>query len=195
MRPEVSDVTQPIEIPDATREPAAYVEALLATLGDRDAISVYAGTPATVRRVCSGLDASGWSVPLAPGEWDVRQIVGHLLDVDIVYGFRWRLILTAEGPAYPGYDEKAWSLLPRPPARQLVHSFASIREVNLALLRGLGPEDWLRVGVHAEQGPEDVRRTVDKVAGHDLAHLNQLERTVAVAAAMSGRASEGAVGR
>jgi hypothetical protein len=34
------------------------------------------------------------------------------------------------------------------------------------------------VGVHSEQGPETVDVIVRKMAGHDLAHLDQLARTV-----------------
>jgi DinB superfamily len=107
--------------------------------------------------------------------------VGHLFDVDVVYGFRWRLALTEEEPSYPGYDEKAWSGLARPAPRQLLDAFAGLRAANLALLRSLGEADLRRTAVHGEQGSEDVRRMIDKVAGHDLAHLNQLVRTVAVA--------------
>jgi len=183
------DMREAIEIPDATLEPDAYVQALLATLGDRDALEVYAETPRAVRRLCSAVTDAMWPVPLAPGEWNARQIVGHLLDVDIVYGFRWRLILTEDEPAYPGYNEKAWSLLARVPATQLLDSFAGLRDVNVELMRSLHPEDWHRSGVHGEQGREDVRRMLDKIAGHDLAHLNQLERTLSVAFGGSAAAS------
>jgi arginase len=39
--------------------------------------------------------------------------------------------------------------------------------------------DRERLGVHGEQGPERFDLALAKVAGHDLAHLNQLARTVA----------------
>jgi hypothetical protein len=174
-------MVQPIVIPDATQEPAAYVAALLDTLGDRDPLEVYEATPGLVRTLCAGLDESQWHTPMAPGEWNALQIVGHLLDVDIVYGFRWRLALTEQAPTYPGYDEKAWSELARPAPAALLDGFVGVRLVNSALLRALSEDDMKRVAVHAEQGEEDVARMIHKVAGHDLAHLNQLERTVAVA--------------
>src|SRR5262249_51964595 len=46
-----------IEIPDATAEPAAYVRALLDTLGDRDPLEVYETTAGQVRRLCQDLAA------------------------------------------------------------------------------------------------------------------------------------------
>ena len=74
-------------------------------------------------------------MPPAEGEWDALRIVGHLFDVDVVYGFRWRLVLTEDQPAYPGYDEKLWSELPRPQPDRLLTALSGIRAVNLALLR------------------------------------------------------------
>ena len=41
---------EPIPIPDATLEPAAYVQALVDTLGDREPLEVMRQTPTTVRR-------------------------------------------------------------------------------------------------------------------------------------------------
>jgi hypothetical protein len=133
-----------IEIPDATLEPDAYVRALLATLGDRDAMEVDAETPHAIRRLCGGLTDAAWSVPLAPGEWNAQQIVGHLLDVDIVYGFRWRLVLTEDEPAYPRYNEKAWSRSWPPPGpaapRQLRGASRGQRRAGVQpASRGLAP--------------------------------------------------------
>ena len=97
---------EPIQIPDATLEPAAYVQALVDTLGDREPLEVMRQTPTTVRAMCRQLTDAQWRTPMADGEWNALQVVGHLLDVDVVYGFRWRLVLTEDRPTYPGYDEK-----------------------------------------------------------------------------------------
>jgi hypothetical protein len=174
-------VIEPIQIPDATLEPAAYVRALVATLGDREPLEVLRQTPTAVRAMCAGLTDGQWRRPMADGEWTALQVVGHLLDVEVVYGFRWRLILTQERPAYPGYDEKRWSRLPRPAPTQVLAVLEGLRAVNLAVLAGVDADAATRVGVHGEQGEEHFDLTVRKVAGHDLAHLNQLARTVAAA--------------
>lgn len=174
----------PIEIPDATRQPAAYVSALVETLGDLDPLKVYAATPSDAAHICHGLTSEQWHVPRADGEWSAAQIIGHLFDVDIVYGFRWRLVLTEDKPAYPGYNEKLWSQLPRPGSAALLAAWSGIRSANSALLRATPQADWKRWGTHGEQGDEQFGLMVRKIAGHDLAHLNQLARTVAVAREM-----------
>jgi hypothetical protein len=168
-----------IPIPDATAEPAAYVRALLDVLGGRDPLEVLACTPAEVGRIVSERDPNQLVRSSGPGEWSFQDVLGHLLDVDIVYGFRLRLALTADAPTYPGYDEKGFSRLAKLDVPGLVAAFQGLRAANLALLQSLTPDQLDRPGVHGEQGPEDVRLMVRKLAGHDLAHLQQMERAAA----------------
>lgn len=179
-------MTEPIEIPDATAQPAEYVQALLATLGNRAPLTVYRETPTLVAELCTGLSERAWRLPMADGEWSALQVVGHLFDVDVVYGFRWRLALAADDPTYPGYDEKRWAELARPAIPDLLAALSALRTANVALLASLDEGSWRRTAVHGEQGREDIRRMLDKIAGHDLAHLNQLTRTVT---AVTARAS------
>lgn len=165
-------------IPDATDEPRAYVDALLRTLGERDPREVYRTTPDAVASRCAELSVGSWHAAPEAGEWSAYQIVGHLFDVDIVYGFRWRLVLTADTPNYPGYDEKGWARLPKPEAARLLTAVSTLRAANVELIESLAPEQLARKGVHGEQGSETVDLMIRKIAGHDLAHLDQLDRAI-----------------
>ena len=172
---------EPIVIPDATREPLAYRDALLALLGDRDPVAVMAATPDRLRELLAGASPEETTARPAEGEWSAAELLGHLFDVELVFGFRWRLTLTADRPGYPGYDEQRWAALPRPPLPDLLDGWRALRSANLALLRATPRAEWTRVGVHGEQGPETFDVTVRKLAAHDLAHLDQLKRTLAAA--------------
>jgi hypothetical protein len=169
-----------ITIPDATAEPAAYKAALLELLGDDDAIDVIEQTSVRVRQACEGVPEEELEAIPEPGEWSAAGIVGHLFDVDIVYGFRWRLVLTEDDPVYPGYNEKLFTPLPRLRFWPTVTAWEGLRAANIALLRGTPRELWQRTGVHEEQGPETFEEMVQKLAAHDIAHLDQLERTLEV---------------
>jgi hypothetical protein len=165
-----------IDVPSATDEPAAYVDTLLKIAADQDTFAVLPRTPVRARELSAGLSDELIARPPEPGEWSVEQIVGHLFDVDVVYGFRWRLVLTEDSPSYPGYDETRWGQLPRLPFWQSLDAWTGLRAANIVLLRSLQDKDWERVGQHGEQGGETLERMVRKVIGHDLAHLNQIYR-------------------
>lgn len=51
-----------------------------------------------------------------------------------------------------------------------------LRRDNLALLDRATPDDLERVGVHSERGEESAGYLMRLFAGHDLLHLNQVER-------------------
>ncbi len=174
-----------INIPDATNEPGAYRDTLVTLLGERDPIEVLSSTHANIVRATSGLSLETLQMPPRDGEWSAQELTGHLLDAEMAYAFRWRLTLTEERAHYPAYNEKIWASLPKPPFPSLLEAFGVLRNINLFLLQSL-PASWQRVGIHAEQGPETVELTMRKLAGHDLAHLNQLERTLAAVSAPIG---------
>ena len=168
-----------IEMPDATAEPHAYRAALLAVIGDRDPLEVMAETPGRVRALAEGRSAGDLERRSGDGEWSAADVIGHLVDVEIVFGFRLRLVLTEDRPSYPGYDEKLWSRLPKPPGDQLYALLDGLRAYTLWTLRSIPRTEWSRAGVHGEQGEETVEVLIRKLAGHDLAHLNQLELALA----------------
>ncbi|MFD5510494.1 DinB family protein [Streptomyces sp. NPDC127051] len=167
-----------IDIPSATEDPAAYVSALLEVAGERDAFDVLAKTPVWAARLFADLSTELAETVPEPGEWPAAFIVGHLFDVDIVYGFRWRLVATEDNPVYPGYDEQLWAPLPRLPFRRMLDAWTGLRASNVALLAALSPEDWQRTGRHGEQGGESMEVMIRKVIGHDIAHINQIYRAI-----------------
>ena len=167
-----------IDIPSATEDPAAYVTALLEVAAERDPFDVLAKTPVWAARLFADLPTELAETVPEEGEWPAAFTVGHLFDVDIVYGFRWRLVATEDAPVYPGYDEEKWAPLPRLPFRQMLDAWTGLRASNVALLAALPPEAWQRTGHHGEQGGETMEVMIKKVVGHDIAHINQIYRAI-----------------
>jgi len=54
-----------------------------------------------------------------------------------------------------------------------------MRKANLSLFNSLTPEQWSHYGMHAERGKETIEHLVSLIAGHDLNHLQQIERILA----------------
>ena len=85
-------------------------------------------------------------------------------------------MLTADNPTYPGYDEKLWTPMPRLPFPQLLDAWAGLRKANLLIFEPVPRSDWGRTANHSEQGPETFEELIRKMAGHDVAHRNQMQR-------------------
>jgi DinB superfamily len=118
----------------------------------------------------------------APGKWSVAEIVAHMADTEIVGGFRMRFILGAPGTPIQGFDQDAWVVAlhynKRDP-RKALEQFRVLRETNLAMLKSLSPEQWKHHGIHSERGEESIETIVKMFAGHDINHIEQIERILA----------------
>lgn len=164
---------------DPVEDPQGYQRELLALLGDQDPVGVLAATPAAFRERAGDLPAELLGRRPEPGEWSVAELLGHLWDAEIAMSFRARLVLAQDTPPLIGYDQQAWAQLAHPPFPQLLDGFTALRTANLALVGGTPRDQWDRSGIHAERGPTSFRLLVETIAGHDRAHLRQLEQTVA----------------
>ncbi len=157
----------------------AYVAALLDLLGDRDPHAVLAATPEALRAATTGMDDAARTAPEAEGKWSVHDVVAHLVDSEVVYGYRMRLIVAADRPAIPGYDQDAWAArlhYAEQPLAALLDAFTALRTLHLAWLRRLSDAELDRLGLHSERGEESVRHLTRLLAAHDLVHLRQIER-------------------
>jgi len=158
---------------------AEYVRALLAVLGDREPFGVLGELVPWLERRVGALDDASLRRPEAPGKWSVVEVVQHLADSELVYGYRVRLILTQDSPPIPGYDQDAWARMLRyreAPLAQALAQIAALRGANLSLYRSLGPRELERAGLHGERGPESVGHIIRLLAAHDLVHRRQIER-------------------
>jgi uncharacterized damage-inducible protein DinB len=157
----------------------AYVSAILELLGDRDPLTVLRETPNELERIVETTPRDVLSRPEAPGKWSMSHVLAHLADSDLVWGWRLRLVLAQDRPPLTGYDQDAWAdrlgYADADP-HESVELFSVLRRTNLRLISRATPEDLQRVGVHVERGEETLAHHLKLYAGHDILHLNQLDR-------------------
>ncbi len=166
-------------------DPAAYRARLDGLVGDRDPLDVLAATP----------DALGKLVQVTPAEtlrrrpyadrwtWTPLEVIGHLHDAEWTFGWRIRTILCDHEPTITAMDQEKWAATLRHNEREpaeLSEHFAALRRINLAQWRRIEPGQMRRVGRHAERGEESLAVLLRLHAGHDLTHLEQIERYLAV---------------
>jgi hypothetical protein len=121
----------------------------------------------------------------AEGKWTIRQIVGHLIDGERVFGYRALCIARGETQNLPGFDENAY--MPNAPyehveLEDLLSEFRLVRLSNIAMLRTLDETAWTRVGM-ANGAPVSVRALAYIMVGHARHHLGVLRERYQIAGA------------
>src|SRR5579859_5290755 len=100
----------------------------------------------------------------APDKWSVAEIVAHLADAELAISWRIRQILSKNAVYIQAYDQEVW-------AKTFDYAHRDPRQ-SLTNFRKL----WDNYGVHEERGNESISHIVRMVAGHDLNHLQQIQR-------------------
>ena len=112
----------------------------------------------------------------AEGKWSIRELVGHLIDGERVFGYRAFCIARGEQQNLPGFDQDdymATSHYDQIELEDLMSELRLIRLGNIAMFRTLDEEAWSRVGV-ANSNSVSVRALVFIMAGHLRHHMNVL---------------------
>jgi hypothetical protein len=161
--------------------PWIYREKLFNLLAGQDPIEVLGQTASTLADFVVRHPAEVLRGRAIQGKWTPNEIIGHLTDIEWVYGYRLRLTLCEDEPAILGFRQDAWVASLRHNEREpseLVEIFRTLRLLNLFVWRRMSPEDLQRSGQHNERGAESLAVTLQLLAAHDLSHLHQISRCI-----------------
>ena len=120
----------------------------------------------------------------APGKWSIKEVVGHMSDVERVMTYRALRIARADTTPLPGFDENAWVPAGNFGARSLAslaHELEAVRRATVAFFQTLDAESAARRG-SANNAPISARALAYIIAGHERHHVGILrERYLAQA--------------
>jgi hypothetical protein len=150
-------------------------------LNGQDPIPVLTSTAERLQTLTASLTGAQINTTPAPGKWSICEIVAHLADCEIVFSFRLRQTLA---PALDQphaiiqpFDQDAWAkryaAYHLEPALAL---FQAARNWNLLFLTTVSQDDRHRRTTHPERGTMPFWTIVETMAGHDINHLQQIER-------------------
>src|SRR5438093_7946824 len=138
--------------PDPVTQAAAYQQHLLGLLGQDDPAQVQAATRARLVAVLEDAGSDLRRTP-APGEWSVLELLGHLVDAEIVLSGRYRWVLSHDRPPLLGYDQDRWVERLRhndDPPGGLLEVFFPLRNANLRVWNGPSHDSRRPGAMHAE---------------------------------------------
>ncbi len=133
-----------------------------------------------VEEFCTFLDTIGTEKAdfrYAEGKWSVREVIGHIIEVERIMAYRALAISRKDPQSLPGMDENLYisnSNYRNATLKDLAGEFRHVRKGNFYLFKNLTPEMQSQKGI-ANNNEISVAALVYIIAGHLAHHLNILK--------------------
>ena len=149
-------------------------------LGYRDPKAVIAETALQLAMLAKKIDPQALDRKPAPNKWSPREILCHLADVESVFAFRLRQTLAQPMHTIQPFDQDDWALqYSSYSADTALEVFSVVRKWNIALIQNAPAAAFAKPVTHPERGEMTFQTIVETMAGHDLNHIQQLEKIAA----------------
>jgi DinB superfamily len=161
----------------APAEHIPYYEKYISLVGAReDVLNLLAEQPGALQAFFQHVPEERGGYRYEPDKWSVREMVGHLVDVERVLGFRAYCFSRGEAQPLPGVDFESYAALGEHDRRtmaEMLQEFADLRRSHVAMFRALGEEASRRMGT-ADGNPFTPRALAYVLAGHVRYHTDLL---------------------
>lgn len=138
---------------------------------------ILAATPSALESLAEAIGPDRMAVAPAPGKWTPSEVLSHLADCEIAFGFRLRQTLAEDNHTVQPFDQEKWAAIyPGITAQQALAAFTAMREWNLILIRNAPQGAAKKPVTHPERGAMTFQTIVETMAGHDLNHIQQLQK-------------------
>jgi uncharacterized damage-inducible protein DinB len=128
------------------------------------------------QNILNSISESKGNYAYAEGKWTVKEVVGHMMDVERIFAYRALCIARGEIKPLPGMDQNEYVRNGRFNKRQLfdlVYEYRLVRESNILLFGSFEKQVLLNRG-NASGYDVTVLALMYMTAGHEKHHLNIL---------------------
>ncbi len=97
----------------------------------------------------AGLDEERADHRYAPGKWSIKEVIGHLIDTERVFGYRALRMARGDSTPLESFEQDDFVREGRFGSRTLaglLDELALVRRSSLALYRGFDEQSWTRSG-------------------------------------------------
>ena len=147
------------------------------TTGEDDILEALERQVEEVRKAFQAYAPAKETHRYAPEKWSVREVLGHVVDSERVFGYRVLALGRNETQPLPGYDEQVYAAVAPHhgvPLASLLEQFALVRRSHVLMLREFDDLAWAREGI-ANRNRMTVRAMPWIMLGHVRHHVAVLQ--------------------
>ena len=142
-----------------------------------DIIALLTSQPDELRKLLQNVSDKQANSRPAPGEWSIKEIMGHINDTERIFTYRALRISRNDPTPLPGFEQNDYIIATDFNARSLsdlLDEFTFQRRANILCFKPLSAEETARRGV-ASHAPISSRALLFVMAGHVMHHIESLK--------------------
>ena len=158
-------------------EHADYYAQYVAQVPDGDILATLRDQLEDTLALLTGLTEERETWRYAEGKWNLRELVGHMIDTERMFSFRALAMARSDGVDLPGMDQDEWAESSNAGSRTLAdlsEEWMAVRRSAVHLFASLDAEAAERSG-RASGYSFTVRSFPWIIAGHELWHRKLIE--------------------
>lgn len=101
-----------------------YRQRMYALVDGKDPVKLQAAAPTRLAKLLKGASPARARKRPAPDKWSIAEIVVHMADTEVVFGYLIRGIVGEPGTRIDGFDQDAWLAALHYDKRNMKKSFA-----------------------------------------------------------------------
>jgi len=149
-----------------------------------DIFALLSQQPDDLRVLLQSVSEAQANVRPAPGEWSVKEVIGHICDTERVFSYRAMRIARGDATPLAGFEQDDYVRATDFNARSvadLVDEFSAARRANVLCFKPLSEAEMVRRG-SASNASVTVRALFYMMAGHVMHHIESLQMDYKVGA-------------
>ena len=173
---QVSDPGRP-----APDEYLDYYEYYIALVGEGHIIDLLEAQIAQWHSVLDGVSAEQADTIHEPYSWTLKQVIGHMLDNERIFGYRAARFAAKDSTPLPGYDQDAYAVdtdYSNVTMSSLVDEMDHLRRGNILMFKRQTESSWMLSGL-GDGKKMTVRAAAYNLTGHVIHHLRIIEQRLA----------------
>ncbi len=161
----------------AATDCAAYYFRYIDLVPEGDLVEMLAAEHARTQALLAGVPPERETFRYADGKWSIREVVGHVIDAERLFGYRALHFARGDSAPLPSMEQGEWAAASNAGGRPLAAlraEWAAVRAATRAFFDGLEPALVGRGGI-ASGNPVTVAALAYIILGHELHHRRGLE--------------------
>jgi hypothetical protein len=162
----------------ATDEHGAYYSTYINRVPDgADVFALMRAQPDELRTLVVGVSDEQANVHPAPGEWSIKEVLGHICDAERVFAYRALWAARNDQQPLPGFEQDDYVRATNFNGRtvsDLVEEFNLQRQANVLCFKPLTEAELIRKS-SASGNPITARAVIYMMIGHVMHHIESLK--------------------